>query len=54
VTFPDATCKRYKPQIRKATQNKPNQNANATVVLLLKRKKFEQLFFPHHQLKTSA
>jgi hypothetical protein len=54
MTFPDATCKRYKPQNRKATQNKPIQNANATVVLLSMRKNFEQLFFPHHQLKIAS
>jgi hypothetical protein len=54
VTNPDATCKRYKPQNRKASQNKPTQNANTTVVVLQLSKNFEQLFFLITQLKVAA
>jgi hypothetical protein len=43
LTFPDASWIRYKPENRKATQNKPTQNANTTVVDLLIRKKSNQL-----------
>jgi hypothetical protein len=47
VTNPDATCRRCKPKNRKATQNKTTKNAISTVVLLLLRKNFEQLFLFH-------
>jgi hypothetical protein len=54
MTNPDATCRRYKPQNKKATQNKPTQNTISIVFLLLMNKNFEQLFFLVSQLKASA
>jgi hypothetical protein len=54
VTNPDETCKRHKPQNRKASQNKPSQNANTTIVVLQLSENFEQLFFLIAQLKAAA
>jgi hypothetical protein len=39
MTFPDAACKRHKPQNKKATQNKLSSPANLTAFLLSDKKK---------------
>jgi hypothetical protein len=59
MTFEDAACKRHKPQNKKATQNKPSQNANNKCCSSFKKKLFNSSSLPllfsralrHKQLK---